>query len=204
MTIQKHVKWAHTLRLEKGGHRIFLEDREDATPPRWAIADNSGPTPERTDDGILWLDFSRALNVELGICTVSIPVTADASGSAYWCVVGIDALMTLREQFPTWKVELEENAEKFIRACEGLLTPPKAPVLPAARVPYTIQYKRDGLWTSYPATPEYWQTLSDALDELRSFEKLGPAWHGEYRILAGVKIVHTETLGGEHGEDEVA
>lgn len=39
-------------------HRIFCSDRK-----RLAIADQSGETPDQTDDGVLLLDFSRPLIV---------------------------------------------------------------------------------------------------------------------------------------------
>jgi hypothetical protein len=39
------------------GHRIFPDRHSE----RVAIADNSGLTPQNTDDGILWLDFKRPL-----------------------------------------------------------------------------------------------------------------------------------------------
>lgn len=53
------------------GHRLFpLSKRFDGGADSWftdralpmvAIADESGETPEQTDDGILWLDFHRHL-----------------------------------------------------------------------------------------------------------------------------------------------
>lgn len=40
-------------------HRLFPLM---GNPFKWvAIADNSGATPEQTDDGVLWLDFTRDL-----------------------------------------------------------------------------------------------------------------------------------------------
>lgn len=119
------VKWARgeSVRLEKNGHRIFREDRGEFAAPetcRWAIADNSGATPDRTDDGILWLDFSRPLLVEIGqYGIVSIPVDKDrdVQGGSYWCSAGVDALVTLREKFPRWEIEMGPNASKLVRVC---------------------------------------------------------------------------------------
>lgn len=122
------VKWARgeSVRLEKGGHRIFREDRGEFAAPetcRWAIADNSGTTPDRTDDGILWLDFSRPLAVHLGkYSIVSIPVKKDRDADDnYWCSAGVDALYLLREKFPKWAVEIDDDVRKLVSACKGVL-----------------------------------------------------------------------------------
>jgi len=48
--------WEKVERLPDG-HRIFFAG------DKIAIADNSGRTPELTDDGTLWMDFSRPLVV---------------------------------------------------------------------------------------------------------------------------------------------
>jgi hypothetical protein len=78
--------WTNPIRLPDG-HRIFqaTEPFEHAglhaisvgllLAPRgmWAMADNSGPYPEDTDDGLLWLDFSRDLSAGM-------PVTDDSEG----------------------------------------------------------------------------------------------------------------------------
>src|SRR3954467_1988653 len=42
------------------GHRLFESDEN-----RYAIADESGFLPNNTDDGVLWLDFTRPLSVEV-------------------------------------------------------------------------------------------------------------------------------------------
>jgi hypothetical protein len=44
------------------GHRLFSTTTEDGI--NYAIADDSGRTPEDTDDGVLWLDVTRCLVVE--------------------------------------------------------------------------------------------------------------------------------------------
>jgi hypothetical protein len=50
------VAWSEVERLPDGHRLFFYEDMI-------AIADNSGRTPEVTDDGLLWLDFSRPLSL---------------------------------------------------------------------------------------------------------------------------------------------
>lgn len=48
-------RWAYLLTLP-GGHKIFR-----SSDGRWAIADQSGSTPDNTDDGPLYIDESRAI-----------------------------------------------------------------------------------------------------------------------------------------------
>ena len=53
-------RWKPLGRLEKGGHRLFKDEASGYV----AIADNSGPTPDRTEDGILWLDERQELTIK--------------------------------------------------------------------------------------------------------------------------------------------
>jgi hypothetical protein len=55
-----HV-WTHTNPLPDG-HTLFFTDSKQY-PDLIAIADESGATPEATDDGVLWLDFERPLSL---------------------------------------------------------------------------------------------------------------------------------------------
>lgn len=77
MTTPTQKFWIrHTITLPDG-HRLFrafqplprglmaLVPATIALPPQggiWALADESGETPEQTDDGVLLLDFSRSLD----------------------------------------------------------------------------------------------------------------------------------------------
>lgn len=121
---KRDYKWAEVHRLEKGGHRIFREDRGEYAAPetcRWAIADNSGSRPETTDDGVLWLDFARPLDVSLdrGSWVVSIPVTSArrADITDLRCGGGVDTFSALVERFPAWGVRMSASAKKFVKAC---------------------------------------------------------------------------------------
>jgi len=49
--------WTFYGRLEKNGHRLFFSDTFRA----WALADDSGETPNLTDDGVLWIDLDDLL-----------------------------------------------------------------------------------------------------------------------------------------------
>ena len=64
-------KWG-VVEVLTDGHRLFPEHEG----VRFAIADDSGREPQDTDDGILWLDFSRKLMVEKD--HVAIPLSSPA------------------------------------------------------------------------------------------------------------------------------
>jgi hypothetical protein len=65
-------RWALALAVP-GGHRYF---RDLHHPGRVAIRDDSGQTPEATDDGVLHLDRSRPVEVGQGGCVI--PLTDEA------------------------------------------------------------------------------------------------------------------------------
>ena len=74
MTKTTNPRWTNPTRLPDG-HRLFqatepYEHNGMANMPldllfdkqgMWAIADDSGGSPDETDDGLLWLDFNRDL-----------------------------------------------------------------------------------------------------------------------------------------------
>lgn len=59
--------WLLSLKVSRG-HRYFT----DAETKRVAVADDSGRTPDQTDDGVLWLDTSRP--IKLGLEGADIPL----------------------------------------------------------------------------------------------------------------------------------
>lgn len=59
-----------------GGLKFFT----DRVSRRWAIADASGPTPEATDNGVLWIDFTNPIRI--GNELSSLPVRND-EGTLY-------------------------------------------------------------------------------------------------------------------------
>lgn len=72
-------RWRKILDI-RGGHRFF----RDESTGRYAVADRSGHIPERTDDGVLWLDFDRPLLVDDG--RVMLPVLSEGGAQ---CSVGL-------------------------------------------------------------------------------------------------------------------
>lgn len=111
------MKWEKSIRLEKGGLRAFREVGGD----RWAVADNSGRTPDETDDGVLWLDFTRPLDVELREYSVVVIPVLDAGRHGLlsehsFVSAGVTTLAKLRELFPTWRVEIGPRVAKLLAA----------------------------------------------------------------------------------------
>lgn len=88
-------------------HRLFAE----VYPPplrdqdtRWAITDNSGLTPEDSDDGILWLDFDWNLMISSPDTVLLIPVKRDKDGERFATVTDASTLMILSNDLG-WPIE---------------------------------------------------------------------------------------------------
>lgn len=86
------------------GHRLFkLKDR----PEMIAIADDSGETPDQTDDGVLWLDRHRPLiapatDFVTGSSGCIIPLL-DANGAKSTTVTDFQTLLMLAADYG-WEV----------------------------------------------------------------------------------------------------
>lgn len=73
---------------------VVLIDGERDAIPRVAVADRSGATPDKTDDGVLWIDLHRPWLIE--DTRFSIPVTKDAlTEDKYWTGESTNALFEL-------------------------------------------------------------------------------------------------------------
>ncbi len=106
------------LRKIKGGHSYFLAD-----DGRIAIADESGDTPDTTDDGALFLDLNRAATIQ--ISGFLIPLLKE-NGEETTTIVdgdGFDYYEYLREQHTQTKKETEtgystqniDKVHKFVK-----------------------------------------------------------------------------------------
>jgi hypothetical protein len=69
--------WELLFKVEGRGHKFF----KHVPSGRVAVADYSGTTPDRTEDGILWLDRDRPVNV--GAEGVTFPVIKESDGGNY-------------------------------------------------------------------------------------------------------------------------
>lgn len=89
--------WRHVRGLPDG-HRLFkLEDRD------WiiAIADESGATPDQTDDGVLWLDMHRPLEAgPSGHCLIPL---IDAKGGESSTATDVQTLLMLAADY-NWHI----------------------------------------------------------------------------------------------------
>lgn len=117
-----HWKWENALKLEPKGHRIFRDARDDFKAPEqrlWAIADNSGTYPHGTDDGVLWLDFTRPIRVTIGeYAGASLPVRKerDLDHVGYSVMIGVEAFLTIRKHFRAWPIELSDATQTLVTA----------------------------------------------------------------------------------------
>ena len=98
-------------------HRLFPLH---GNPFKWvAIADNSGITPDQTDDGVLWLDFDRPLLIDADdVVTVptqsilSIPVKRQRDGERFSTVTNMSTMLYLSATF-NWPIE-DQLADNII------------------------------------------------------------------------------------------
>jgi hypothetical protein len=81
------ITWVRMVRPERGDTMRFFMDSFG----RWAAADNSGTTPNTTDDGTLWLSPHRVIKVEEN--RRYIDVISDIDGKMYTTSISkIDAI----------------------------------------------------------------------------------------------------------------
>jgi hypothetical protein len=86
-----NYNWTCVLQVPNG-HRYF----QDSITGQYAGADESGPTPDRTDDGVLWLDLARPISLDLRNATVYgwVPVRKESEKGEFWlCEYLVDAML---------------------------------------------------------------------------------------------------------------
>ena len=114
--------WTNLTKLPDG-HRLFqavqpIPPAIKLTLPRsialptnggvWAMADDSGRYPTDTDDGVLWLDFSRDLSAGAPVTNVSEGVTpgiplVDEQGTECSTISDMATVLTLAVKF-NWTI----------------------------------------------------------------------------------------------------
>ena len=93
------------------GHRLF--STTDNGVKKYALADDSGHTPDLTDDGVLWLDATRCLGVDKDDSFdppreyITIPVV-DSNGKSSYAVTDASTMLHLANLLK-WQVEDEDN-----------------------------------------------------------------------------------------------
>jgi hypothetical protein len=103
-TMHGSLAWGDQRLAEHGG-RFYLFDR-------------SGPTPDSTDDGPLYIDFGdRAVRVDARSC--SVPVVG-SDGSHYWVGVTHQGMLRLRTMLAAKSVRLPVRIEGELLALAAL------------------------------------------------------------------------------------
>jgi hypothetical protein len=109
--------WTKICKLEPKGHKLFREDNGFRAPElcRYAIADDSGNTPDETCDGPLFLDFSKPLRLSGNANTalaVNLPVL-DHRGESSWVATGVTGGCALLQRFPAWAVTHNKQSKQL-------------------------------------------------------------------------------------------
>lgn len=118
-----HYKWEPMFTIV-GGHRYF--GLQDGLEWKLAVADNSGEYPHQTDDGILWVDKSRALYVgpiasDREDFLVTVPVIRDRSGLPSNVIEPLSGLRMLIDRLPECMAPLlGQKVTAFLCAVHGV------------------------------------------------------------------------------------
>ena len=112
--------WRDSQKDESGrfyGHSFY----RDSITGKVSIKDMSGPTPDQTDDGVLWLDTSRPMVfwIEDGKMRASLPVMGRYYGSvspekSYCIMLWPDAIKAAKEF--GYRVTLGEGVQAYAAA----------------------------------------------------------------------------------------
>ena len=86
-----------TLVFFDGGHKYFFDENEK----EYAVADGSGYYPDETDDGILWLNLSEPLSVDIfnGSVSISVPLLDKDKKKKVWTGATVSEAVKLIEHF---------------------------------------------------------------------------------------------------------
>ena len=108
--------WGQITQLEDG-HRLFysVDNRtvEEGGAVRIAITDDSGRTPDSSDDGVLWLDFDWNLIISSPDGVMCIPVKRESDGEQFSTVSDISTLLYLSAEFD-WPIEDQTTTDNTL------------------------------------------------------------------------------------------
>jgi len=97
----REYNWKFVKRLAKDEHRLFL----DTHSGDYAIADNSGPYPDNTDDGVLWIIPNQKLQFKTqGQGSLPIRVI-NSEGKISYAFTSLDGGLVLQNLFG-WSLTL--------------------------------------------------------------------------------------------------
>jgi hypothetical protein len=101
MPVKEPYLWEPVIPLPDE-HRLFPLR---GNPFKWiAIADNSGVSPEQTDDGVLWLDFDWNLIISSPDAVLLIPIKRQSNGERTTTITDASTMMYLSSTF-NWPIE---------------------------------------------------------------------------------------------------
>ena len=105
------------------GQRFFMRVGQ---PDRFYVCDNSGDTPDQTDDGPLRIDLSRRINVEAKYSDAGVNISVPVIGERYesgpsdnWCRVTIKELHWLLDN--DWIRRQDVKIDKGLYPLRGLM-----------------------------------------------------------------------------------
>lgn len=110
-------KWIKLFKVPRG-HKFF----RDAITGMVALADDSGSTPDRTEDGVLWLDYQRCVTIsDHGI---SIPLLQESrSGGPVTQSATPASVKEAIEVCTKLGMRLAMGGERYVLVREGLEVP---------------------------------------------------------------------------------
>lgn len=94
----------------RGQHRIF----RDKASGRLSLCDNSGANLDLTDDGPLWIDTSRPVEITRGQTYVPVPVHTE-SGKLYFVGACWQIAAAVVELVPNLRVNIGTEADHSVR-----------------------------------------------------------------------------------------
>lgn len=97
----------------KGEHKLFADDSQGG---RIAVADRSGYFPDQTEDGILWLDTTRS--VEIGLTRAEIPLIR-RNGDKSWTIMTAPVGLKVAQMLGL-RVKFDAAATAFIAGVDDL------------------------------------------------------------------------------------
>lgn len=108
-------KWVKPVRFAPKGHKFFMQDGGVC------VADDSGDTPDQTDDGPLWVDVTRPASVGtyVRLPRVSLPVTKPGDDHEYYVGVTVECLRGLLAVLPL-QVIFREGVQSMFDALRAI------------------------------------------------------------------------------------
>lgn len=106
------TKWTKIKKLASG-HRVFRAD-----DGRYALVDDSGDTPDQADDGVLWLDVNRALQLHTDWLCIPVRNHADQPYVVMTEPRDLTIMVTLHTRWPVGVTPEARQLRDLVNAVE--------------------------------------------------------------------------------------